>query len=440
VTALDGVAEAARRLARPGEEWLATWRGEDSLFVRFNGGKVRQAGRVKQDEVSLRWLRDGRGAVEAVTLSGQADEDRRRIEAAVERLRAALEVLPVDPHLLVSTEATSSHTTRGAESPDVEAVIRTVTEASDGVDLVGFWQSGAVHRGLRSSFGHDHRSTASSWALDFTAVATADRAVKRTVAGEAWAPDRVAAEIRSAASLLPLLRRPPKEVGPGQWRAWLTPVAMGEIVGLLGAFGDLGARAVHTKTSALTRLAAGERALSEKVSWTEDVGGGTSAGFQDDGFVRPDRVPLIDRGRYAGCLTSPRSGLEHGVAHNGADASEMPVALSMAPGDLPEADALAALGTGVWVSNLWYLNHSDRSAGRFTGMTRFATLWVEDGVPVAPLSVMRFDDAIYDLLGSRLEAVGAEAALLPTLDTYGGRSTAAMRLPGVLVSGLTFTL
>jgi predicted Zn-dependent protease len=118
----------------------------------------------------------------------------------------------------------------------------------------------------------------------------------------------------------------------------------------------------------------------------------------------------------------------------------MPVALSMAPGDLPEADALAALGTGVWVSNLWYLNHSDRSAGRFTGMTRFATLWVEDGVPVAPLSVMRFDDAIYDLLGSRLEAVGAEAALLPTLDTYGGRSTAAMRLPGVLVSGLTFTL
>ena len=52
------------------------------------------------------------------------------------------------------------------------------------------------------------------------------------------------------------------------------------------------------------------------------------------------------------------------------------------------------MGTGVYIGNLGYLNYSDRTAGRMTGMTRFATFWVEDGQVVAPLNVMRFDDTI----------------------------------------------
>ena len=62
-------------------------------------------------------------------------------------------------------------------------------------------------------------------------------------------------------------------------------------------------------------------------------------------------------------------------------------------------DALAALDTGLCVGNLWYLNYSDRPACRMTGMTRFATFWVEDGKIVAPVDVLRFDDTIYRMLG-----------------------------------------
>ena len=40
---------------------------------------------------------------------------------------------------------------------------------------------------------------------------------------------------------------------------------------------------------------------------------------------------------------------------------------------------MQSLGTGLWVSNLWYLNYSDRRACRMTGMPRFACLWVENG-------------------------------------------------------------
>ena len=100
----------------------------------------------------------------------------------------------------------------------------------------------------------------------------------------------------------------------------------------------------------------------------------------------------------------------------------------------------AALGTGLWVSNLWYLNFSDRGAGRLTGMTRFATFWVEGGVIVGPAPVMRFDDSLFDLLGGHLEALTVERDFLPDTSTYGERQTASVRVPGALVSALTLTL
>ena len=42
-------------------------------------------------------------------------------------------------------------------------------------------------------------------------------------------------------------------------------------------------------------------------------------------------------------------------------------------------NVLSALDTGVYISNLWYLNYSDRLACRITGMTRFASFWIENG-------------------------------------------------------------
>ena len=60
------------------------------------------------------------------------------------------------------------------------------------------------------------------------------------------------------------------------------------------------------------------------------------------------------------------------------------------------------------MNNVWYLNYSDRSACRMTGMTRFATFWVEHGVIQAPLNVMRFDESIYRMLGEHLLGLTAE--------------------------------
>jgi predicted Zn-dependent protease len=112
----------------------------------------------------------------------------------------------------------------------------------------------------------------------------------------------------------------------------------------------------------------------------------------------------------------------------------------MAPGTLEAKDVLDALGTGLWISNLWYLNFSDRPAGRITGMTRFATFWVEGGRVVAPVGPMRFDDSIFRILGASLVELTRARELLPDPSTYGERSTSSERLPGALLKALRFTL
>jgi predicted Zn-dependent protease len=151
-------------------------------------------------------------------------------------------------------------------------------------------------------------------------------------------------------------------------------------------------------------------------------------------------VPLIGDGALVGSLVSPRTAREFELQANGANAGESPEALDMAGGELPTRDALAALDTGLAVGNLWYLNFSDRPACRMTGMTRFATFWVENGRVVAPVNVLRFDDTLYRMLGENLEALTVEREMLLESNTYGSRVLASATLPGALLSAMNFTL
>ena len=177
-----------------------------------------------------------------------------------------------------------------------------------------------------------------------------------------------------------------------------------------------------------------------KPTWAEKMAGGSAPAFQAEGFVKPPFVPLITHGTLGDALVSPRTAKEYGLATNGAGGGESPESLDMAAGELALNDVLSALGSGLYISNLWYLNFSDRPAGRITGMTRFATFWVERGRIVAPLTPMRFDESIYRLLGDSLVDLTRERELLPDAGTYGERQTSSARLPGALVEKLRFTL
>lgn len=435
------IADHVQRQLGAGEGFVLSFAGESSSFVRFNKGAIRQPGEVDQSSIELSLLRGQRQAQGSCTLTGQPSEDRRRVDAMLAVLRAQIDMVPEDPHLLVAErdDATTDIAT-GELRParDVAELVATEARQRD-VDLVGILAQGPVHRGFASHHGQRSWFSAESFHLDWSLYLRADKAIKRSYTGTRWRDDVFRSRLDDAAAMLEPLGRPARKLDPGAYRVLLAPAAMLEFVQLL-SWGGFGKRALETRSTALLDLAEGRRELAPIVSLREDTAAGVAPAFNDRGFQRPDRVRLIDRGAHAGSLISPRSARQYGVATNGASSEESPESVVMDGGDLPTADALAALGTGVWMGNSWYLNYSDKPRGRITGMTRFATFWVEDGQVVAPLDAMRFDESLYHMLGDGLVALTREQDTMLDGDTYFRRATGSATLPGALVDGFRFTL
>ena len=429
----------AERLAaglRGDERLLCNLSAERSDFVRFNRARVRQAGSVEQRYLGLRLVRGKRHA--AATLSLGGGDDAPLATQALAELRRTLEDVPEDPWLLVNEAPQSGETVRRGSLASSGSMVDEVLAAARGLDFVGLLASGTVFRGFASSAGQRNWHEADSFNLDWSLYREADQAVKASLAGFDWSADDFSRILDASRAQLEWLALPRRELPPGEYRAYLAPRALEEIAGLL-AWGGFSARARQTRQSPLLRMQEGET-LSPLLTVSENTAEGIAPAFQAEGFLKPPRVELIRQGRLGDALVSPRSAKEYGLAANGAGAGESPESVDMAPGTLAQGDVLAALDRGLWISNLWYLNFSDRAAGRITGMTRFATFRVEDGRIAGPVSPLRFDDAVYRMLGTNLAALTRERELLLDASTYGERSTASARLPGALIEAMRFTL
>ncbi|MDM3887553.1 TldD/PmbA family protein [Pseudomonas sp. BCRC 81390] len=431
------VAELNKAL-RTGEQFTLGYSAEQSQFVRFNHAKVRQAGEVSQASAQLRLIRDGRQAEQQVTLSGDAQLDSQRLNTALEQLRQTLPLLAVDPYLRLDESAWHSHSQQQQPLPELNEVLALLEHEAGDLDLVGIYAAGPICRGFASSFGAFGWHQANSFNVDWSLFHANGEAVKANYAGQAWRADDFTTRLRQAREQLGFLGRPAVTLKPGSYRAYLAPAAMDEIAGML-CWGGFSAQALATGNSALQRLYNGDARLSPLVSFSEQVSGSLSPAFSDEGSPRLD-VPLIQQGKALQRLVSARSAAEFGLLANGADSYESPCALSLAPGSLPSEQVLERLGTGLYISNLWYLNYSDLPAARMTGLTRFATFWVENGQIQGPVRTMRFDDSLYSLLGSQLEDLTREREMILSTSTYGQRSTGSSHLPGALVKHLTLTL
>lgn len=435
-----GFFDLSARLAEElqgGEVLLCNLSAERSDFVRFNQGRVRQAGSVEQRLLGLRLVRGRRQAGATVTLAGGTG-DLALAKARLAALREDLADLPEDPWLLLNEQPTSTESARRGAIADAHAVVQAAVRAADGRDLVGFYAGGTLYRGFANSLGQRNWHEVDSFNFDWSLYLRGDRAVKGAYAGMEWNEAALQEKVEAAARELALLDREPRQIAPGEYRAYLAPRALEEVMGLLG-WGAFSARARQTRQSPLLRMESGA-ALSPRVTLCENTAQGMAPAFQAEGFVKPARVELIRGGALGEPLVSPRSAREYGLPANGASGAESPESLDLAAGGLAAAEVLAALGEGLYVNNLWYLNYSDRPAARITGMTRFATFWVEGGRIAAPVTPMRFDDSLFRMLGESLVDLTSEREWLLDPSTYGERSAASMRLPGALLSSLRFTL
>ncbi len=412
---------------------------ERSDFLRFNRSALRQATQVTQAYATLAVVRGARRAEATLSLSGDPARDITALNAERARLAADLDAVPDDPWLLLPEAATHSTRDERGTLPEPAAVIDTVAHRAAGHDLVGFLAAGPVARAYADSLGSRHWHRVESFHFDWCLYERADKAVKTAYAGRAWDDAAFEARLADAAARAELLKRPPRALSPGAYRTAFAPAAMRELLGTL-AWGGFGLKARRTGVSPLMALAHGDAALHPSLRLAEATATGIAPAFTADGFVKPAEVPLVEGGRIAGTLNSARSAREYGLAPNGAAPTETPESLALAPGRIPADRLLDTLGTGLYVSDLWYLNYSDRQACRMTGMTRFACFWVEDGELVAPLDVMRFDDSFLRMFGEGLVGLTDRAELLPEGDSYQSRRLASITTPAAVVEGWRLTL
>jgi predicted Zn-dependent protease len=421
------------------EQYKCWFAAEASDFVRFNRSAIRQPGHVRQQYLSLNLIDGRRHARSSFTLCGVLASDRALLNHMVSTLRAQLPDLPEDPYLLNSTEVHSTERVVPSRLPNTEEIVDEVLTAAQGLDLVGLLAAGPVYRGFANSLGQRNWHETSSFNLDWSLYHSHDKAVKTAYAGFEWDRTEFRAKFRRAAGQLAILQREPVSIKPGGYRAYLTPTALYEILSLLNWSG-LSEKSLRTRQSSLRRMRDEGLQINPAMTLVENTADGLSPAFQADGFIKPERVALLERGRLAGSMISPRTAKQYGIATNGADDSEAMTSLDLAPGNLELSRVLEELDTGVFISNLWYLNFSDRANCRTTGMTRFATFWVENGEIKAPLNVMRFDDSLFRMFGDDLLGLTRERELLIDSDTYGARSSGSARLPGALVKNFTFVL
>ena len=420
-----------------GEVLLLNYQGEVSDFVRLNQNKIRQAGNVRQQTLHLDLIHHGRGTSASLPLSGRLDEDLAQAQRVLGRLREQLPLLPEDPHLNYATAVHNSAHHGKNQLPATGDAVEALIGAAHGLDLVGAWAGGEMCHGFANSLGQFNWHSAHSFNLDWSIYREGDKAVKQNYAGFAWDRDFLAQKIVHARATLELLGRKPRTLKPGKYRVFLTPSALYELMEMV-SWGGFGLKSHRTAQTPLLSMVREGTALHQEVTITEHHAAGLTPRFTRAGFIKPDRVELIREGVFRDCLANRRSAKEYGSDVN--CAIEHPQSLEIASGQLHRNEVFAALDTGLYISNLWYCNFSDRNHCRITGMTRFACLWVEQGRPVAPVNVMRFDESIYHILGDRLEGLTREHEHILDTGSYEWRSAASARLPGALVNDFTFTL
>ncbi|MEM6255514.1 MAG: metallopeptidase TldD-related protein [Cyanobacteria bacterium P01_D01_bin.156] len=416
-----------------------TLAGEESQFTRFNRARVRQTGQVSDGNLTLTVMQEERTASATVPFLGEFEADWLLLSTALSELQAMVPHLPVDPFVVLPTGSAASRTLHHGQILAADEIAPTLLSPVSDLDFTGIYAGGLIFRGYADSAGQHHWFEGTSYSLDFSLFDAQDRAVKGTVAGSQWQQEHFLDKINQAKQQLNLLGRPVKTIQRGEYRTYLAPTAVAELLHMF-SWGGVGEADLQQGNSALCLLRQGKRQLSPKFTLQENFHQANMPRFNGYGEIAPMQLPIIQQGKLVNSLVSSRSAKEYGIPSNYASRGEYLRAPEILSGALQTQQILATLDTGLYLSNLHYLNWSDHPNGRVTGMTRYACFWVEHGEIVAPIENLRFDESLYHCFGEGLVELTEFQETIPNIDTYDQRSLGDSRVPGMVVDGFTYTL
>ncbi|ARV63357.1 Zn-dependent protease [Nostocales cyanobacterium HT-58-2] len=421
------------------EQFTVKLNSERSQFTRFNHAKVRQTGYVADGWVELTLMQNQRSSFRQFPFTGDGEVDWQLAYKALQELREELPQLPVDPYLVLPS---GTHTSREVHFGNLladEMVVPTVLEQVAELDFAGIYAGGVVIKAYADSSGQKHWFSTDTFTLDYSIFTTEGQAVKGTFAGSDWHHEAYAAKISDAKIQLKLLSRPVKELPRGQYKTYFAPAAVADLLAML-SWGGVSEADLQQGGSALALLWRKEKQLSVAFHVKENFQRGLVPRFNEWGEMAAPELPIIEQGVLVNTLINSRTAKEYQKTSNGANSYEALRTPEVSPGNLKFEDVLPNLNTGLYVSNLHYLNWSDRPTGRITGMTRYACFWVEGGEITAPIENLRFDESLYRFWGENLVDLTDFQEFVPEVGTYDSRQLGGSMVPGMLVNNFTYTL
>lgn len=424
---------------QPTEHFTLTLTAEQSQFIRFNHAKVRQIGHLDDATVHLTWMRDQRSSYREFPLTGHWETDRQQVDESLASLRWELPQLPENPYLVLPSGNQRSHAIHPGDLLAMEQVPTQILTGVADLDFVGLYAGGWILRAYADSIGQEHWFATETFSLDYSLFTPEGLAVKGTFAGSHWDQEAYLDRLAQSRRQLQQLSRPIRKIDRGQYRTYLAPAAVAELVYML-SWGGVSEAEIQQGNSCFGLMRRGERRLSPKLTLWETFEAGLVPQFNQFGEIAPTKLAILQQGDLVNTLISSKTAKEYHLTANGAEAGEGLRSPSIDPGNLSNDRVLAELDTGLYVSNLHYLNWSDRPTGRITGMTRYACFWVEGGEIVAPIENLRFDDSLYDFWGDQLLALTDTQEYIPEVGTYDHRSPGGLWVPGMLIEDFTYTL
>ncbi|MBE7381013.1 MAG: TldD/PmbA family protein [Leptolyngbya sp. SIO1E4] len=438
-TTFNQLIDALLPQLNPNEAAKITLIAEDSHFTRFNQAKVRQTGSVMNGSLRLTLMAQQRVAAESMSFTGEKETDWPLLMTALANLREELQHLPEDPYLVLPEGDAQSREVYAGQLLSAEAVVPTLLPPLAGLDAAGLYAGGRSVRAYADSAGQRHWFETETFTLDYSLFIDSGQAVKGTYAGRNWENAAYSETLEASKTLLAQMSQTPKVLERGQYRTYFAPAAVADLLSML-SWGGIGEASIRRGGSALAPLQRQERTLAPQLNLTEDFSQGQVPRFNQYGELAPLTMPLIVSGQLVNSLVSARTAKEYNIPSTYAEGGEYLRSPRLSPGSLAASDALAALDTGLYVSNLHYLNWSDRPNGRITGMTRYACFWVEKGAIVAPIENLRFDESLYNFWGNHLVDLTQETTFVPEVGSYGYRDLGGMMVPGMLVNNFAYTL
>src|SRR6056300_1534850 len=426
------------------EQLTVYFEGENSQYFRFNDSKLRQSGIIEDYAVTISLFSGKKSLQSSTTLSSDIKSSVSNLTNEINALRDPLSLIPENDFTCFPDPFESLDIVKSGQLPKREEILETLMDTISSDNLTGVWSSGKIFRACSTSEGTNHWFEKDSFIFDFSLIDAQENMVKVLFPGSNWDKNKFVAAFHEASEKLKLMNKPKMELKPGKYRVWFEPNAVADFVDMFN-WNGVSESSFRNGSSCLLKLRNSDTRLSNLFSLNESFSSLSTAPFNSRGEVSED-VAIIQNGILSNTLVNAKTALEYKISSNFAEEpnswgmGEYMRSPHMEAGDIDNEERLEKLGTGIFISNIHYLNWSDTLGGRITGLTRYACYWVEDGKLVAPIKTMRFDDSFYNFFGSNLEGVGKEVLARPVIETYDGRNPGETTSPGILVKDFELTL